>query len=332
MTAQRISAPPRDAVRQIVDLARRAPSVHNTQPWSWRPLDDGLELWADRSRQLVVSDPAGRNLVLSCGAALHHTLLVARALGWAAVVDHLPDARNTDLLARVTLRRAGHPDEAPAWLRAIDERRTDRRRFTSWPVPESRLQRLVDSAEHHGAEVIVVADEPERHKLDLLVSRAMYTQRHDARVQEEEQAWLDRSAEDGLPDPAALPWGDGHVQRYPTRFDHEPPPEQRTPDRNPVERTDGILVIATPADGPRSWLHAGEALSAIWLTATMEGLSVVPLSQVIEVDETRVALDHELLKDHLHGQLLVRVGWQEIGRSDLPRTPRRPLEDVLAGT
>jgi hypothetical protein len=255
--------------------------------------------------------------------------VAARALGWTAVVDHLPDPAEPHLLARIQLRRAVEvPAEAPIWLRAMADRCTDRRRFTSWPVPESRLQRLCESAEHHGARIAVLTDEPVRHRLDLLIARAMLAQAHDVRLLEEQEQWLHEGGGDGLLDPGDLPWGDGHGRRYPTRFDHEPPPAPER-DRHPVARTDGILVVSTPSDGPLSWLHAGEALSALWLEATLQGLSVVPLSQVVEVEETRVALGFEVLGAELEGQIVLRVGWQEIGRSDLPRTPRRPVEDLL---
>src|SRR3954471_14844893 len=70
-------AVPRRTLRRIVSLATRAPSVHNTQPWRWHAAGSTLELFADHSRQLPVSDPAGRNLVLSCGAVLHHVQVVA---------------------------------------------------------------------------------------------------------------------------------------------------------------------------------------------------------------------------------------------------------------
>jgi hypothetical protein len=86
--------------------------------------------------------------------------------------------------------------------------------------------------------------------------------------------------------------------------------------------------VVTDDDGLLSWLHAGEALSAVWLDATIAGLSVVPLSQVVEVTETRIGLEN-LLGPGMHPQILLRVGWQEIGRTGLPRTPRRPLDDVL---
>ena len=55
----------RPPLRDIVELACRAPSVHNTQPWLWRLDGDRIELHADRRRQLPVADPSGRNLVIS---------------------------------------------------------------------------------------------------------------------------------------------------------------------------------------------------------------------------------------------------------------------------
>jgi hypothetical protein len=55
----------------------------------------------------------------------------------------------------------------------------------------------------------------------------------------------------------------------------------------------------------------------------------VPLSQVVEVAETREDLQHRVLGDLAVPLLLVRVGWQQIGRSQLEPTPRRPLDDVL---
>ena len=49
--------------RWIVELACRAPSVHNTQPWAWRVSSDRIDLYADWSRRLPASDPDGRNLL-----------------------------------------------------------------------------------------------------------------------------------------------------------------------------------------------------------------------------------------------------------------------------
>jgi hypothetical protein len=69
-----------------VERALRAPSVHNTQPSHWRIEDDAVQLHADWTRHLVATDPDRRNLILSCGAALHHLLVALAARGLEAQV------------------------------------------------------------------------------------------------------------------------------------------------------------------------------------------------------------------------------------------------------
>ena len=88
-------------------------------------------------------------------------------------------------------------------------------------------------------------------------------------------------------------------------------------------------MLCGERDDPAAWLRAGEGLSALWLHAVRNGLSVVPLSQVVEVAETRSALKHEVLGGQAEPLLLLRVGWQAIGRRQLVPTPRRPLDSVL---
>lgn len=92
-----------------------------------------------------------------------------------------------------------------------------------------------------------------------------------------------------------------------------------------------MIAICTATDDQRSWLQAGEALSALWLRATHDGLSVVPLSQVVEVDETREALHQDVFDGMARPQILLRVGWLEATRGLLDRTPRRPVDDVIGG-
>lgn len=310
---------------RVAESALRAPSVHNSQPWLWRVRGDRVELHADRSRQLTVSDTSGRNLTISCGAALHQAAVAAQALGWPAEITRLPDPRDPDHLATLHLRSGVRPVEAVADLQALQERRTDRRRFTSWPIPPERLDRLAGSVDVDQVRVVPITAAPDRVHVELLVSRATTIERSDQRYAGEQRSWLDHSDVDGIPR-ELLPEPDGRAPSRLSRFIEEP--AEHDP-RAMIENSDGLLVIATETDDPEGWLRAGEALSMLWLHAMKDGLSVVPLSQVVEVDETRAALHHEVLGGVLHPQLLVRTGWQEISRSSLPRTPRRPLDEVL---
>ena len=100
-------------------------------------------------------------------------------------------------------------------------------------------------------------------------------------------------------------------------------------DGRDVEGSDGLVLLYAEDDSPEAWLRAGEGLSALWLDAVRTGLSVVPLSHVLEVEETRAALRHVVLGGLAVPLLLVRVGWQAISRSQLVPTSRRPLDQVL---
>jgi hypothetical protein len=322
MTASRV---PDDVLHRVVELAQRAPSVHNTQPWRWRSTDGSLELHADRSRQLAAGDPDGRNLVISCGTVLHHVRIVADALGWKARVSHLPDPRQPDLLARVELSCRRPPSDADELLAAVDRRCTDRRRFTSWPVPDDRLTHLAARATEWGSRALPLTDLSEKFRAELLVNRALDLQAADDAVRREQTAWVNHGSADGVPSnvlPGPQELTTRHASRFMTGLLDE------VVDRE-VEGSDGLVVICALTDDTAAWLRAGEALSAMWLDATTDGLSLVPLSQVIEVRETRDALRFEVLGGLANPLVLVRVGWQAISRSQLPRTPRRPVDEVL---
>ena len=271
--------------RQLVGIACRAPSVDNTQPWAWRLRPDGVNLYADHQRRPPGADPTGRELVISCGAALHHLQVAARAMGWASDVRRLPDLAAPALLAKVRLSPAAPPRGAAGELAALRNRHTDRRRFTSWPVPAARLSVLTAAARAHGVGAVALTDVAERFRVELLVSRAQQLQARE----------VDTTEDDG----------------------------------RDVEGSDGLVVLYAEDDSRESWLRAGEGLSALWLDAVRSGLSVVPLSHVLEVEETRSALQHAVLGGLAVPLLLVRVGWQAIGRRQLVPTPRRPLDDVL---
>ena len=85
-----------EEIARAVELATRAPSVHNTQPWRFRADGDVLDLYADRSRQLAHLDPLGRQLTLSCGAALLFARVALGTTGLAHRVEIMPDPDDFD--------------------------------------------------------------------------------------------------------------------------------------------------------------------------------------------------------------------------------------------
>ncbi|GAA2740726.1 hypothetical protein [Kitasatospora cinereorecta] len=93
------------ALAKLVSAAVAAPSIHNSQPWHFRlrPETSMLEVRALRERSVPVTDPQGRALHVSVGAAVLNLRVAARHPGWAPEVRLLPDPAEPDLLAAVEL-------------------------------------------------------------------------------------------------------------------------------------------------------------------------------------------------------------------------------------
>ena len=176
-----------------------------------------------------------------------------------------------------------------------------------------------------GHERRALTDVSDRFQAERLVDQAADLQARSREAVAERDEWLDRATPDGIPRGALTETGAGSGARR-HRFEQVPDTDLGDQD---VQLADGVVLLFDSQDGPASWVRAGEGLSAMWLTATTGGLSVVPLSQVIEVDRTREALRTVVLRGFGHPLLLARVGWQAIGRSGLARTPRRPVDEVL---
>ncbi len=87
--------PDDEVVGAVLTLAARAPSIENTQPWRWRVDRTSLHLYTDSRMLLPNADPDGRDLILSCGAALNHFVIALAAMGWHADVHRLPDPADT---------------------------------------------------------------------------------------------------------------------------------------------------------------------------------------------------------------------------------------------
>jgi nitroreductase len=319
-----------------VEHALCAPSVHNTQPWRWRIDGDSVQLHADWNRHLIATDPDRRDLVVSCGAALHHLLVALAAQGLEAEVDRLPDPEDAEHLATVTLRRGAGPAADPELFPAIERRHSDRRRMSHRPVPAEALKVLGWHARREGAVLIATRDEAMRSRLTAALVEAAHRQEPSAGYTVELEVWTRRyaGARDGVPPESIAPAPIGAVgvsplRRFPRGRLAQP---GQLPGHGPADDAAELLVVATTGDTVVDRLRAGEAVSAVLLAATRLRLATTPLSQGIEVDAVRQAIQRDVLHMPEQPQLILRVGWPASGAAELPPTPRRDLRSVLLRT
>jgi nitroreductase len=317
----------RTTARAAIALANRAPSVHNAQPWRWRIGPSSIHLFADRGRALPATDPEGRDLRLGCGAALHHLRTALRGAGFATDVHRLPDPAHPDHLAAVEPYPAAPTAEDLALANAIERRRSDRRVYSTWPVPGVLLDELADAARHEGAQLRVLAHGFERRTVVELVERAAVEQALAPGMAQEIAAWTGRvrGAAEGI---AAANVPEAPAGTVPVR--HTSAAEQRENELGPGERDGTVLaLLATATDRPIDQLRAGVALSAVLLTATRIGVASDPISQPLEVPGTRDALRLLCPDEAREPQLILRLGWAPPSAAPVPASGRRPVDETI---
>ena len=310
-------------VRTVLALASRAPSVHNTQPWRWRVGAQSLHLYSDVSRQLPRADPDGRDLMLSCGAALNHGVVALAAVGWRAKVARLPNPSDPNHLAAIEL----FPNSADALdialAAAIPRRRTDRRHYSSWPVPVGDIALMAARSARNGVTLRQVDDVDMLHRI---VAQSVWDHMtHDYLV--ELTAWSGRyAAVAGVPARNA-PVPDRNAKLPGRHF--AGPALAMSPGSSSADDNAVVLALGTRTDDRLAQLRAGEATSVVLLTATSVGLSSCPVTEPLEVAETREAIRSDIFADSSYPHMLLRVGWAPINADPLPSTPRRELDDFV---
>jgi hypothetical protein len=328
------SAATRALVAAVTDAAL-APSVHNTQPWHWRIQGGTADLYADGRRELPVTDPDRRLLTLSCGAALHQAGVALAAAGIACDVirvadpddaDHHPAAvtGDPDHFATITVTGRIPVTEAAVRLyKTAEMRRSDRRPLLDEPISAPSFAALRATAAGFGIDLHPLT-RGQVIELASATSRSQDSEVRDPATRTELDAWSTHRPDGaGVPDanipdravPTTVPMRDfGHVGTLPV------------PDGHDNAATYAILYGLT--EQPRSWLRAGEALSAVWLTATEHEIALLPMSAAIESPATRREL-HRILSGLGYPYLVLRLGIADANLPIVPRTPRLPAAATI---
>ena len=316
----------------MVRSAVAAPSVQNTQPWHFTSRQNVISLYADCRRWLPHADPAGREMVISCGAALFNMRLAMRHLGFAAIIRLLPDPAVPDLLAEVRWGWHAPPTrEEEALYGSITRRHTHRGPFTA-PMPPTLIPELVQLTRHEQAELHVLYDAGQHQPLAELIRAAERAQCASPGVAMERLHWTrppGDSRRDGVPASAYALQPDGVLFAgrraiYRARRGDPGPGYMAAPQPDNPHALGIVALLATREDRRLGWLLAGHALQHLLLHAALHGVAAAFHTQPLESPGLREQIRAQFTGG-AYPQMLLRLG-----RNGTPAaTPRRPATDTL---
>ncbi|GAA1676974.1 nitroreductase [Fodinicola feengrottensis] len=302
----------------------RAPSAHNTQPWTLNYQDSAIDIGWDRACELPAGDPTGRDLQLSLGAFVETALVVAGSAGLP--IDFTPD-HGDHRIGR--LMDAAGPYASPFTADDVRKRASNRGAYEPGQLDESLLAELNALASTAGGAVRAVGTRD--------VAALLYeADRHlfsSVPVTKELAEWVRLARthpsyhRDGLSDRALA------LSRAEAAGLHAALAVHRPLHRLGLATAlaaasksllayDGtaIVLVGPPESDVDTQVTFGRVLMRIWLTLSSHGFANHPLSQIIDAPTTRRRLADRLgfaAPQLLH---LARVGRP---LTAAPHSPRR---------
>ncbi len=311
-------------IMKIMDLARLAPSSHNTQPWRLSVKNNYVIVGYEPERHLKVGDPNMRELFISLGCFMQTAAVAAQSLGYKMTSLFIGDG--PEGVAKLIFTKASKPE--PKLGEAIRKRRSNRRNFLNQPILKDELARLKKLTSGTATLEIYTKEEEVKFLSEATreaTLRAM--RRHEFR--EELSTWVrhnwTRQADgmpayvQGIPGPVSL-MAKTIIRKNPKVADG-----QAKKDAKSVLNSAAVTLITLPDQRPRNWLDAGRLYQKLCIEAQMMDISSAAYSAAV-VDNKITSEIMSKLKIKNPPVVLLRLGYaKKMARP----SPRRSLKDII---
>jgi hypothetical protein len=279
----------------LVSAAILASNPHNSQPWLFRVSEQRIDLYANPARSLRSIDPFQREMYIGLGCALENLLVAARKRGYKTRLMPFPNSKAPSFIARAELR-PGAVVEAPHF-RAIGERHTNRSAYDrERDLPPAVIEALNRQAWHSNAQLLLFAADSNEGKLfaeETVDATAKFIS--DSRMLTDSHEWFRYSLEevnekrDGL---SVIGIG---MPQWQTRVALSLPESwlgdfgQKWLDATEKQHCATAprfgLIAVRNRDDKAQLLEAGRLWQRLHLEATLQGVAMHPLNQMMEITD-----------------------------------------------
>lgn len=315
-----VDAPATEQFQFLLRYAILAPSVHNTQPWTFDVTQSEIRVFANIAAWLEVADRDQRDLYVSIGCAIENLLIAAAHFGWKSEVKYAPEPNNSLLVAAVKLtKQADAPPGGNADLfKAIVRRHTDHGSYDPEPVADSFLHALHTVVTEPELSCSFISDVNILSRLTDLMIKADATQFANSNYVAELEHWMSQGV-------FSTAWLLKKLSRLAIKVLQS---EGAFGQNYWIILKDAPVVgaICSSVDDMSTRLESGRVFERLFLKATAVGLSLEPITHVLQVPDTRKEVAEIFDACGKYPQVVFRLGFRAL---DQTRSLRQPIESVL---
>lgn len=323
-TKSQISPP----ILELLEYARLAPSVHNTQPWRFEVNDSTVSLMTAPDRFLKEGDPTTRELWISLGICFETLLQAAKGLGLDATVVSGQTNSLSDPIAVIRFTPTKNRHEETIDL--IEARHSYRGAMKPALVPPSLLEECRGSM--HDLPGVSV---------DQVDNRAAITQIAKFTYQGMRLALSSPQFRKELAELINYNWSSSHIgmhgfvlnrgyigsiwEKWSIALGIDMKQKARA-DQQKILESSALIFISTAGDVPSFWFNTGRAYMRVALKITQKGLAQSTIAAPVEAASFHEDIE-KILSTPSRIQAMLRVGTPTTvsGRT----SPRLSVDELL---
>lgn len=318
-----------DDFKFLVECAIKAPSGHNTQPWKFENIENGINIHPDFKRALPVVDTENYELYISLGCALENLLIAAKQKGYTCKVQY-PEKSVNGIIIELT--KDDTDKVAPDNLfNEISKRQVTKSKYNARSLSDDVLKQLGSSFKFEGISIRILDSKKDLENLIPLIIEANNLQFNNRDFLNELVHWIRFSKNEaekkkdgiysatmGMPGLGRL-LGSLVMKNFVTTKSEE----KRLIEL--LKHSQGLAIFISDTNNAEAWVKTGQAFQRFGLTATHLGVSHAHLNMPCEEIVVRQKLTKVLGIENKHPLLLIRYGYAD----RMPYSYRRSFEDVL---
>jgi len=286
----------KDDTRKIIQLAIRAPSGDNTQPWRFRVSENTIEIYnAPERAGASLYDFKQNPSLVALGAVIENMVIAAPHFGYDTNVKLFPSPDDKLHVANIRLSPLGGPYDDP-FFQCIDKRAARRGKYTAGSLSPEQVEYIKNVSEEIKDDVrIELIEDKERKKLlaraIVLHDRVLFHNRSMHDFLFKHIRWTkraEREKKDGIYAGALGLTPFQYIGMFFLKIPFVSWLLSRTriiklaliQNAGVYESSSGIGAIIIKKGEKGNFVRAGRALESIWLYATKMDLAMQPLGFV----------------------------------------------------